>query len=240
VRRSAAWVFAASVACLVVLPATNASSTAQQANTQCDGTFFHQRVDALFAALTSGNPARVAALFPNESTWTFHNDNAGHLVSKGGGLRIDPVGGVAEPLAAAVSAGDGRSIAELFPAAGTWQLEVVPTLKGFIRDGSMSRSSSSATRNGRALAALVEQFRGTRITWRAPSAQRNTATDLVSPKGTVFADQYVPGPLHWRVARYPSGSGHTVIRGAAKLALYCEGGVFGHVVMTPGHASAPT
>jgi hypothetical protein len=234
VRRVAACVFAVSVAVLVAVPSSHVSATAQGSAEQCNGQYFTQRVDALFGALRSGTPRRVAALFPNPETWKFHSDGAGYVVSEGGGVRIEPSEGSAADLLAAVQRRDVRTIARMFPDAGRWQLEVVPTLDGFIRDGSLSRSSSTATRDGGALAKLVDQFRGTTITWSAPDARRATATDFVSQNGTVYADQYLSGPLRWRVSRYPRGRGHTVVRGAAKLGMYCEGGVFGHVVMTPG------
>jgi hypothetical protein len=140
VRRIAARALSAALVAFSTVSVSGSAAAEPDSPQRCDAKFFVQHVDALFAALTSGNPTRIAALFPNPKTWTFHFDSEGKVVSERGGLRIEPSSGTADALAAAVRQGNTHTIAALFPSAGHWQLELVPTIDGFIRNGSLSRS----------------------------------------------------------------------------------------------------
>jgi hypothetical protein len=202
----------------------------------CDEHLATKQITALFSALSAGDTARVARLFPNDRTWSFSSGPGGEVVSSGGGIRITPEPAVASRLSDAVQRGDTRAIIRLFPQAGGWQLDVSPTLDGFFAHGRFSDTQVGASRPGR-LGRVVAQFEGMKLRSVTPVGGKAQATDYHA----VIADEYFPdATMRWRATggRLKEQRIRAIDIGA-KIVIYCETGLFARVALGLHRANEP-
>lgn len=204
----------------------------------CDAALATARIRALFGALGDGDVARVAELFPDANTWKFRSTGLDEVVSRDGSIAIEAAPREAEKLAEAVKRRDTKRVISMFPAAGGWYFDMGQTFSQLI-EGTVPGGDLPGADRAERLRPIVDEFQGMTIELAGPvlgpvvgPAQSRAAS--VSPSGTVNVDTYNPGPIRWRATSDKLRRDNIdSIEGVSKMSLYCRGGLFQRVLLTP-------
>jgi len=217
-----------------LLASTMVGALRSGGSSDCDAQLVGERLNGLFRALGKGSTARVARFFPKAGEWSFAVTGSDDVVSAGGGVRIRAQPDVERQLLEAVQSHDARAVIALFPAAGGWFFDVVPTVHGFVDGGRFADDGEAAARR-KELRRIVADFRGLDLSLSSLNG-RVWTTDYVSPKGTAWVRTF-SGELRWRGRVDPrDAAGTRAIEGGGKIALYCENGLFGRIALSPSTA----
>jgi hypothetical protein len=192
----------------------------------------------LFRALGNGDVASVEAMFPRAASWRFRPSTADSVVSKDGTLTITPSPGTREQVARAVARHDDGRVVAMFPMGGGWGFDMGRGFDDVIDPTPSGPTPSPFASRGSELAPLVRAFEGMKVELVGAFVGRTVpGAEFVSPSGRVNVDVYVPGNVQWRASSAELRTrGIAYVEGNSKLSIYCHGGRFQRVLLTPMHA----